>query len=431
VGDHYYSDKAPCAAFLGIPVYAGLKLFLDLPVVDRLVERLGSNPAFTATLNPQGSGIFKEKVRFALAQVLLTLLISALPTALAGVLMFRLLGLFTPALFPRLGTVLAYGLLTPAFVYANAFYGHQLSAALLLAAFYILFTARALTPWKSILAGVLLAYSVVSEYPAAVGAGLVFLYGAYRLYCQRRLPNLAWMAAAAALVAAGWMAYNTAVFGGPLSLGYSYSELWLDEHQVGFMSLTTPTWDALWGITFGAFRGLFFYAPVLLLAVAGFGLWWRSGLHRLEWWLAAGISAGILLFNASSVMWWGGFAVGPRYLLPMLPFLCLPLVFVLAAARSRPALFVALALTGLWSLLAVWGLALAGQAYPSDTLKNPLLQYAWPNWSAGNLARNLGTVIGLPGAASLLPLAFALALVWAGWAAARRKSSRLLPAEGE
>jgi hypothetical protein len=31
VGEHYYSDKAPGTAFLGIPIYAGLKVFLDSP----------------------------------------------------------------------------------------------------------------------------------------------------------------------------------------------------------------------------------------------------------------------------------------------------------------------------------------------------------------------------------------------------------------
>ncbi len=31
VDGHYYSDKAPGTAFLGIPIYAGLRLVLNLP----------------------------------------------------------------------------------------------------------------------------------------------------------------------------------------------------------------------------------------------------------------------------------------------------------------------------------------------------------------------------------------------------------------
>ncbi|MEZ4640045.1 MAG: hypothetical protein R2856_34655 [Caldilineaceae bacterium] len=38
-----------------------------------------------------------------------------------------------------------------------------------------------------------------------------------------------------------WMAYNNHVFGGPVELGYSYSELWVDQHHDGFMSLSAPT----------------------------------------------------------------------------------------------------------------------------------------------------------------------------------------------
>ena len=63
------------------------------------------------------------------------------------------------------------------------------------------------------------------------------------------------------------MAYNTYIFGGPLTLGYSYSELWVDEHNTGFMSLTLPHWASSWGITFSGFRGLFYISPVLLLAL--------------------------------------------------------------------------------------------------------------------------------------------------------------------
>src|SRR5262245_22887495 len=50
VGEHYYSDKAPGAAFLAVPVYAGLKLILDLPLVDSLTERLAHSAAFQSTL---------------------------------------------------------------------------------------------------------------------------------------------------------------------------------------------------------------------------------------------------------------------------------------------------------------------------------------------------------------------------------------------
>jgi hypothetical protein len=402
VGEHYYSDKAPGAAFLGIPIYAVLSGFLDLPFVDGLMDWLANNDALKATLREDGTGLLRNKVRFAIAQLALTFAASALPTALIGVLIYSLLARFTRWSWPRVLVVLAYGLLTPAFTYAGAFYGHQLSAACLFTAFYLVFMKRTPLSAPVLLAvGFLLGYSVITEYPSILIAGVLFLYTLYQLNDKWRI---AWVGLTGALVAAGWMIYNNALFGSPLNLGYGYSELWTEQHHTGFMSLTLPHWQATWGITFSPFRGLFVFSPLLLLAVPGFVLWWYSEEHRPEFWVALTSVLAMFLFNASSVMWWGGFAVGPRYLLPMLPFMVLPLVFVLLKWQGRAALRWSVFALGAWSLIATWGLTLAGQAFPPDTLRNPLIEYAWPNWRSGSIARNVGTILNLSGVFSLLPL---------------------------
>ncbi|MDY7080231.1 MAG: hypothetical protein SXV54_25395 [Chloroflexota bacterium] len=420
VGGHYYSDKAPGAAFLGIPVYAVLKGFLDLPIMDSVMARLASNQALQSTLREEGTGLLEHKVRFAIAQVALTFVVSALPSALLGALMYHLLRRFTARPWPCILAVLGYGLLTPAFAYAGAFYGHQLSAACLFGAFYLVFMGKEPLPTGRLLGvGLLLGYSVVAEYPSALVVGVLFLYTFYRLADKRRIG---WVMLTGALVAAGWMAYNTAVFGAPLELGYSHSELWTEQHETGFMSLTLPHWEAIWGITFSAFRGLFVLSPLLLLAMPGFVLWYRSGEHQPEFWVALTSVLAMFLFNSSSIMWWGGFAVGPRYLLPMLPFMALPIVFVFRELGERMWLRVSSIVLCAWSLIATWGLTLAGQAFPPDTLRNPLVEYAWPNWQMGNIARNLGMFLHLPGIVSLLPLlVIVVALLAALWFLSRQE----------
>jgi hypothetical protein len=142
----------------------------------------------------------------------------------------------------------------------------------------------------------------------------------------------------------------------------------------------------------------------LLLAVPGFVLWWRSGEHRPESWLALTSAVIMFLFNSSSIMWWGGYAIGPRYLLPMLPFMALPIVFVFREWEDRMWMRVLSIVLFAWSLIATWGLTLAEQAFPPETLRNPLVEYAWPNWQTGNIARSLGMFLHLPEIASLLPL---------------------------
>jgi hypothetical protein len=110
------------------------------------------------------------------------------------------------------------------------------------------------------------------------------------------------------------------------------------------------------------------------------------------------------LFNASSGMWWGGFAVGPRYLLPALPFLAMGAAFAFVQWQGRVWFHWLARLLLVCSGVLVWGLTLAGQAFPPDSLRYPLIEYALPNWLQGNIARNVGTVLGFGGVWSLLPL---------------------------
>jgi hypothetical protein len=413
---HYYSDKAPGVAFLGIPVYAALKVVLDLPAMDALTDRLANSKAFQSTLREAGTGVQKQKVRFALAQVVLTLIVSVIPSALFGLVLYRCLGAFTASAISRTVLILGYGLLTPVFAYAPSFYGHQLSAVILFTAFYWVFTAKPPISTRALLGlGVLLAAAVITEYPAVLIAGIVYLYALYVLYRQGQWQRIAWVTGAGLVVALGWMSYNTVVFGGPLTLGYNSSTLWHDKHDSGFLSLTLPNWDAFWGITFGLFRGLFVLSPWLLLAVPGFVLWWQTREHRAAFWVCLASTLSFFTFNSSSAMWWGGFAIGPRYLMPMLPFFAVPIVFVFRAYGSSFWLRALYVVAFAWSFIATWGLTLAEQAFPPDNIYNPLVAYAIPNWLMGNIARNLGTLMGFTGILSLLPLFICVTLIIIAW----------------
>lgn len=440
VSDHYYSDKAPGAAFLGIPVYASLRLALDWPVMERLTERLANSEAFKATLRESGSGVVQDKVRYALAQVTLSFLIGAIPSALLCVLLYQLARGFGGRPNTSAFVALAYGLLTPAFAYANTFYGHQLSAVMLVAAFYLIFTleqpgAPRPSVLRSLAIGLLLGYSVMTEFPAVLVAGILTLYAIYVFLRRAAGGHLIWVCIGLAACAAALMIYNNAIFGGPFKLGYSSSELWQQQHSAGFMSLTLPHWEAAFGITFSPFRGLFVLSPIMVLALPGFALWWRSGEGRATCLASLFSVLAMFLFNASSIMWWGGFAVGPRYFLPGLPFMALALIFLVDPAargdlKTRPVwLTLLIVLLSAWSLVATWGLTLAEQAFPPDTIFNPLVEYALPNWLAGNIARNAGTVVGFKGHLGLLPLAATCAVVTLVWWMASRLAAAERPVE--
>src|SRR5262249_24124008 len=122
---HFYSDKAPGLSLLAVPVYALLKYAL-----------LGGHPLATLYTLPE-----TQRLDF-LVRYLLALVYAGVPTAIVAVLLYRFL--------PRLGVgvrwsaalALTYGLGTIALPFAVRLFSHQLVAALIFAAFILLYRVR-------------------------------------------------------------------------------------------------------------------------------------------------------------------------------------------------------------------------------------------------------------------------------------------------
>ena len=402
VGGHIYSDKAPGLSFAAVPIYSMVNRLMHIPAVDDIIQRLAGSPAFAETLNPEGSGLLRDKVHAALGLTIVTFFLVMLPSALLGVLLYAFLGHLGFSRPVRVTTPLIYGLATIAFPYSGAFYAHQFTAVLLFGAFYLAFLMRhrRLGSGTISVVGFLLAYSVISEYPT------VLIAGAIAIYTLITVPDRRWILGA---VLAGLPPllmlglYNTAIFGTPFKLGYEYSTLWAETHKVGFLSLSFPTLEALWGITFGSYRGLYFLSPILLLTWPGLLYFWKARERRAESILCGWAVVSFMLFNTSSVMWQGGFSIGPRYLVPILPFAAVALAFGLERAFRQRWSQVLMLILALWSFGLVWIETISGQAFP-DYTSNPLINYSVPRFIAGDIARNLGMALGLCGWASLLPL---------------------------
>ena len=402
---HYYSDKAPGLALLGAPVYGAFRLIVPAAAIAHL-ETAGRNEALQATLREDGTGLQSDRVYYFAALSATTLLTVAVPSAILGVVFYEMLRRFGCSVRQGLMATAAYTLGTNAFPYANTFVGHQLSAFLLFAAFALLFAIRRrkLGRYWLMAAGFLLGYAAVTEYPAVLIGVLLALYAVLSI---RRLSHTAALLAAGAappLLALG--VYNLAAFGTPLPVGYMHSTLWAEVHQTGFISLTYPRGDALWGLTFGVHRGLFFLSPFLLFAMPGYFALWQDSHRRQEFWVLLLAPLSFLLFNASSAMWQGGFAVGPRYLLPSLPFLALAAAIGVDRTWHHLIFRAAAIVAGIWSFSAVWAETIAGQAFP-DYTPNPLFDLSLPALASGDIARNVGMLLGLSGWASLAPLALA------------------------
>jgi len=404
---HRYSDKAPGPALLGVPAYAVAKVLLSNPVGDRLLDRLAQGETFRGTIKPGEAP--KRKVEFALAQAIATWAVASIPAALLGVCLFRLLRNVTDSLLIRMVVTLVYGLATSAFPYAGALYSHQLAAALLFGSFALLWKQANPGPIRLTVVGLFFGLALISEYPTALVVGGI---GLYALSFARRLIDAVrttfWIGTGALPPLTVMAIHNLLIFGTPAPVGYNYSTLWQEEHQTGFFSLSAPTFEAFWGVTFSPFRGLFFTSPILLVGFVGLAiLLWRSALRR-EAILCLWCACSFIVFNSSSVMWSGGFGVGPRYLVPILPFLAFGIAAALERWRDRLGAWAVAWVLIAWSFVVTWSLTIGGQGFPTYD-QFPLWNLSWPALASGNIARNFGTFLGLRGWWSLAPLALVAA----------------------
>lgn len=386
---HYYSDKAPGMAFLAVPVYAGLRLAFP---------QLKSSTLHYVHQN----GEYFFPAGLAYARYAITFLLVSLPSVLLALLLWVFLLRVSSLPGWSLSLTATYALGTPAFVYSIWYYSHQLCAVLLFTSFALAFYfARGRSPSAKGLAvmvgaGLLAGYSIISEYPTAV---IVFLIAVYIAVVSRK--RLLWLGA----FALGFlppailnMGYNVAAFGQPFATGYMHvhSSAYHSNIHGGLFGLANPfsygvqspsVWS-FWQVTFSAYRGLFVFSPVLLLFIPGLYFMWRRRDLRPEWWLFLAIVVLYFLVDASRGQdtngWSGGSSVTSRHLVPMLPFMVVPIVFCLRNTAWR-AIFVVFAAYS----VAVMMLTVAA-TYPfpygdknplaNEVLHNTLTGHVEPNW---------------------------------------------------
>jgi hypothetical protein len=200
-------------------------------------------------------------------------------------------------------------------------YEHDLVAALSIAAFALAFEPRTLRSLVG--AGLCAGAAVVSSYLAVVGLALL---GGYVLWRGRRLSALLAYVAGAIAPLAVLAAYNLACFGTVLTTNYAWENPLFTHSRGGLSALfTTPRIDVLLALLVSPFRGLLTGAPVLILGAVGLVAMLRTPRLRPEGVVCAAMIGSMFLFNVTFENWNGGWACGPRYLIPAVPFLALPI----------------------------------------------------------------------------------------------------------
>ncbi len=402
VNGQWLSEKAPLPSLVAAAPYA---------ILHDIQRLRGVRPQFHAYTSGQTPAVRLE-VNHAFQQALFVCSIatSGLAGVGVGLFAFELLRRRVRARVALLGSVLlAAG--TPIFPYATSFYGHTPACALLLGALVALDPRGSLKHVPSQanvrLAGLCLAAAPGCEYMAAAPAALIGCW--FLLRSGRRLAQLRDLAAGALVPVAIVAAYHTLAFGLPWRTGYSFivNPQFKVGQERGLLGITVLRPAAVFGLTFGTSRGLFYIAPVALVGLA----YTVRRAVRKDWVAQVGLVGLALLFlmNASYFVWWGGAAAGPRHLIPAIGVLALGLAD--AFSTRRLTLKILFSVLGIVSVANCIGLTLVGLEAPE--FRDALFDFAWPNLLAGHVAilpgaSNLGFKLGLGQAGAVL------LLLWAG-----------------
>lgn len=262
------------------------------------------------------------------------LLLNPLLTAWTGGLLFRTGRRLGWNHSTAVATALIFGLATLAWPYTQTLFSDPLSGFGLFAAFYGILSYLQTARKRYLLAGSL-AWSIaylarvvnLATLPIYLVAVVAAILAAPPLEGRAALPRSRRAGDLLAALLGNWRPLVT--FLTPLALAGLVS-LWWNWARFGNVwdsgYVETERFDATWwfgvaGLLVGPARGLVWYSPALLLAIPG-GVWfWREA--RGSFYFVVALSALYIAIYGKWYMWHGGYSWGPRFIVPLMPFLAL------------------------------------------------------------------------------------------------------------
>ena len=354
-GGHAYLDKAPGMTLMAMPAVAAVNASSGWRSPD-----VGMAPGA-----PDMAQFLRARQWAAVA------IGPALLTALAAVLLYDigwgLTGRAGAALFGALG----YALGSPIWGWSGTLLGHATVAAM-----YVVAAWSFLRPprWSTALTGgAALGWAVVVEYQAALAGSVIALWAVAGWWRQPGGPRAIAAAAIGGIVALlPLAAYNMVAFGTPFRVGYS-GVVGFEGMNQGLFGLTWPRPMVLLEILLGDRRGLFWFAPVLLMAPLGLAALSDERRTRGLAIVATVAAAVVLLVNASYFYWDGGNSTGPRHAMPAVALLAIGLAPWWASLRSSLARVAGAALLGL--SIAINAVIAAADVFAPPEVRYPFWRY--------------------------------------------------------
>jgi hypothetical protein len=360
---YYYSALAPGTAFLMLP-FAAIGFAID------------------KTLNLYGAGLIYSEF------------FVALTNGLAAVLVYKISRLYfkvTTSVF----IAFAYAFSTISWPFATFIFQSDPSAAFdLLAAFLALkmtHDAKKISVKLGVFCGLALSLAILVDYVNAILIPIILLYLLFsfrgRETKQVMVKQLVGFILATFVSIGAIGAYNYLSFGNPF---LTSEGLYLGGGV--FASFSQPLDLGLLLNLFTPFRGLFFYSPILVLGLIGFYKMLEKDAHTKDGFFLLTLFLGILFPYSKWYTLDAGLSYGPRFIIPCIPFLLIPLGFVLEDKRwqqrqgkPRKIMIIAYVLYAIGAVtngIAALTSALAGTE--TSWLRSPFLYSALPAFLSGS-----------------------------------------------
>jgi hypothetical protein len=347
---HYYPDKAPGVALLETPVYEALRL-VHFPQL----LRDSSMPADQLRFWPAAAvprGVARPATdREIIGVVWVMGLVASVAAGLAVMLLIRSK---VEELAPAYGTfaALVAGAGTMLFSFSTVLFGHVLAAALGFGAFAALWRGPRVASLRTAAIGGLLAgAAITTDYTLAILAAIL---GLYVIASTRSAGRTAIFALGVGAGVLPLLLYTWWLFGSPFHATYGD----VAANHAGLFGFARPHLKVAIALLFSD-RGLVTLSPVLLLAAPGCVAMYRRGL-RAEAAVIAATAAAFLAFNSGYNTPFGGSSPGPRFLMPVIPFLAVAVG--VAASRLRASALILGSVSVLY-----WVLATSTTAFTDET----------------------------------------------------------------
>ncbi len=210
-----------------------------------------------------------------------------------------------------------FGLTSYSFVFAQSTYEHHFEMFFILLSVY--FALKKDTNHAGLLSGLMLSLGLVFRTTSILAVPAILLLQKNN---NERLKVLMSLSFGIAFV----LLHNYYRFGNPLETGYSLAWSLAHSYKFDFWSFSGFP-EAFLGFLFSPGKGLIFFSTTIVIASFGIKTFWKK--QRLIFYVILLISSAYLIIFSSNFAWHGSiWSYGPRYLLPIIPFLYLPIIYL-------------------------------------------------------------------------------------------------------